>query len=281
MADHVRATPIVAAAQPAREPQRRGHLARVAEDLGVAEADVLDPDRGVVQPDGVAAHDRAPDELVDRAVRSITKCAHVPGSSCSSESGRSGANVLYVCCEVSTSPCSARRSPSGRAAGTSRSRSGGSRRPPSRASALRAERDRPLDDRRLRRGGGERAGEDGEHAVNLDMPRARSELRAGARRAHIPCGRFTGGGGSPSAYHALGRGRRRGAARPCRRAGRRQRAQWVGLGDSFAAGPLIPNQSLFPLGCLRSDRNYARLAARYRRRDARRRLVQRRDGRRT
>jgi lysophospholipase L1-like esterase len=38
-------------------------------------------------------------------------------------------------------------------------------------------------------------------------------------------------------------------------------AQWVGLGDSFAAGPLIPNQSLNPLGCLRSDKNFAHLAA--------------------
>ena len=38
-------------------------------------------------------------------------------------------------------------------------------------------------------------------------------------------------------------------------------AQFVGLGDSYAAGPLIPNQSLNPLGCLRSDRNYAHLAA--------------------
>jgi hypothetical protein len=36
---------------------------------------------------------------------------------------------------------------------------------------------------------------------------------------------------------------------------------WVGLGDSFAAGPLIPNQSLSPLGCLRSDSNYAHQAA--------------------
>lgn len=36
---------------------------------------------------------------------------------------------------------------------------------------------------------------------------------------------------------------------------------WVGLGDSFAAGPLIPNQSLSPLGCLRSDRNYAHKSA--------------------
>lgn len=36
---------------------------------------------------------------------------------------------------------------------------------------------------------------------------------------------------------------------------------WVGLGDSFAAGPLIPNQSLSPLGCLRSSNNYAHQAA--------------------
>src|SRR5690349_7402172 len=37
-------------------------------------------------------------------------------------------------------------------------------------------------------------------------------------------------------------------------------ADWVGLGDSYAAGPLIPNQSLSPLGCLRSDHNYVHLA---------------------
>ena len=36
---------------------------------------------------------------------------------------------------------------------------------------------------------------------------------------------------------------------------------WVGLGDSFAAGPLIPSQSLNPLGCLRSNSNYAHQAA--------------------
>ena len=58
----------VAAAQPAREPQRRRQLALVAQHLAVAEADVLDPDRRVVQPDRVPAHDRARDELVDRAV---------------------------------------------------------------------------------------------------------------------------------------------------------------------------------------------------------------------
>jgi lysophospholipase L1-like esterase len=38
-------------------------------------------------------------------------------------------------------------------------------------------------------------------------------------------------------------------------------ADWAGLGDSYAAGPLIPNQQLSPLGCLRSDHNFAHLAA--------------------
>lgn len=38
-------------------------------------------------------------------------------------------------------------------------------------------------------------------------------------------------------------------------------ATYTALGDSYAAGPLIPNQSLNPLGCLRSDHNYAHLAA--------------------
>jgi GDSL-like lipase/acylhydrolase family protein len=38
-------------------------------------------------------------------------------------------------------------------------------------------------------------------------------------------------------------------------------ADWAGLGDSYAAGPLIPNQQLTPLGCLRSDHNFAHLAA--------------------
>jgi hypothetical protein len=38
-------------------------------------------------------------------------------------------------------------------------------------------------------------------------------------------------------------------------------ATYTALGDSYASGPLIPNQSLNPLGCLRSDHNYAHLAA--------------------
>jgi lysophospholipase L1-like esterase len=44
-------------------------------------------------------------------------------------------------------------------------------------------------------------------------------------------------------------------------AGSASAADWVGLGDSYAAGPLIPNQQLNPLGCLRSDHNFAHLAA--------------------
>ncbi|HYJ22679.1 MAG TPA: SGNH/GDSL hydrolase family protein [Solirubrobacterales bacterium] len=38
------------------------------------------------------------------------------------------------------------------------------------------------------------------------------------------------------------------------------RANYVALGDSYAAGPLIPNPVL-PLGCLKSSNNYAHLAA--------------------
>jgi lysophospholipase L1-like esterase len=38
-------------------------------------------------------------------------------------------------------------------------------------------------------------------------------------------------------------------------------ASWAGLGDSFAAGPLIPDQSFSPLGCLRSSNNWARQSA--------------------
>jgi hypothetical protein len=36
---------------------------------------------------------------------------------------------------------------------------------------------------------------------------------------------------------------------------------YVALGDSFTAGPLIPLQTLDPLGCLRSDHNYPHLVA--------------------
>lgn len=36
---------------------------------------------------------------------------------------------------------------------------------------------------------------------------------------------------------------------------------WAALGDSYTSGPLIPNQTLSPLGCWRSDHNYPHLAA--------------------
>jgi lysophospholipase L1-like esterase len=39
-------------------------------------------------------------------------------------------------------------------------------------------------------------------------------------------------------------------------------ARYVALGDSFTAGPLIPIQHGTPLGCLRSTKNYAAVAAR-------------------
>jgi hypothetical protein len=43
-------------------------------------------------------------------------------------------------------------------------------------------------------------------------------------------------------------------------AGAARAASYVALGDSYAAGPVIPNQ-IAPLGCLKSDHNYAHLAA--------------------
>jgi hypothetical protein len=42
-------------------------------------------------------------------------------------------------------------------------------------------------------------------------------------------------------------------------AGAARAANYVALGDSYAAGPLIPNQ-IAPIGCLKSDHNYAHLA---------------------
>jgi hypothetical protein len=43
-------------------------------------------------------------------------------------------------------------------------------------------------------------------------------------------------------------------------AGAARAASYVALGDSYAAGPIIPNQ-IAPFGCLKSDHNYAHLAA--------------------
>ena len=43
-------------------------------------------------------------------------------------------------------------------------------------------------------------------------------------------------------------------------AGAARAANYVALGDSYAAGPIVPNQ-VAPYGCLKSDHNYAHLAA--------------------
>ena len=43
---------------------------------------------------------------------------------------------------------------------------------------------------------------------------------------------------------------------PAGPAGAATPGRYVALGDSYTAGPLIPNQSLSPLGCLRSDQDY-------------------------
>jgi hypothetical protein len=40
-----------------------------------------------------------------------------------------------------------------------------------------------------------------------------------------------------------------------------QVSSYVALGDSFTAGPVIPNQLDDPIGCFRSDHNYPHLVA--------------------
>ena len=47
----------------------------------------------------------------------------------------------------------------------------------------------------------------------------------------------------------------------CRRRAAPTPTGWAALGDSYTSGPLIPNQTVDPLGCLRSDHNYPHLAA--------------------
>ena len=44
-------------------------------------------------------------------------------------------------------------------------------------------------------------------------------------------------------------------------AGQASAARYVGLGDSAASGPVIPNQIPAPLGCWRSDHNFAHVVA--------------------
>src|SRR5437588_12075246 len=68
VADHIPDLDLEAASQPPHQPQVRGHLLAIAHHLSVAVADVLDSDRGPVQPNRVAAHHAEPDELMDHAV---------------------------------------------------------------------------------------------------------------------------------------------------------------------------------------------------------------------
>src|SRR6266511_1886066 len=63
VADHALDRDPEAAAQPLGELQRGVELRRPVEDVAVAEADVLDSDRDVVEPDDVPAADRGRDEL--------------------------------------------------------------------------------------------------------------------------------------------------------------------------------------------------------------------------
>ena len=66
--DHVPDPDVEAVDEPRRELQRGTDLRSVVEDLAVGRADVLDPDRDVVEADRVAAHDVQAHELVDRPV---------------------------------------------------------------------------------------------------------------------------------------------------------------------------------------------------------------------
>jgi lysophospholipase L1-like esterase len=48
---------------------------------------------------------------------------------------------------------------------------------------------------------------------------------------------------------------------PASSSGSAQTAGYTALGDSFAAGPLVPTQQPTPIGCLKSDHNYPHLVA--------------------
>src|SRR5438552_2975811 len=81
VADHVADLDVEAAREPGRELERGADLDLVVEDLPVARADVLDPDRDVVEPHRVPAHDVELDELVDRPVAVDDEVRAVSGES--------------------------------------------------------------------------------------------------------------------------------------------------------------------------------------------------------
>jgi hypothetical protein len=65
VADHVLSLDVETALKPPDEAQAGRELAVVSENLSIAEADVLDPDRGPVQSDGVTTDRVERNQLVD------------------------------------------------------------------------------------------------------------------------------------------------------------------------------------------------------------------------
>ena len=80
--------------QPARQPQRAAQHRAVAHHRRVGGADVLDADRAVVEPDGVAAAQLQRDELVDGPVRVDQEVRADAGQLAELDVGALSANVL-------------------------------------------------------------------------------------------------------------------------------------------------------------------------------------------
>src|SRR5690348_16875291 len=79
VADHVADPNVEPVDEPCAQLERRAELRPVVEDLAVRGADMLDPDRDVVEPDGVAAHDVQAHELVDPAAPADDEVRARPG----------------------------------------------------------------------------------------------------------------------------------------------------------------------------------------------------------
>ena len=116
MPDHVARADPEAVLQVARERERGGELRRAAHDVAVGDADVLDPDRGVVEPDGVPAAPAQRDELVDHAVAIDDEVRADAGPLAVLHVGRVGRERVERASCTWSRRCSARRSPSGRRA---------------------------------------------------------------------------------------------------------------------------------------------------------------------
>ncbi len=125
--------------QPERQLERGGELARVVQDVRVAVADVLDPDRRPVEADGVPAARGQVDELVDRPVRVDDEVRARPGQLV--QLGVSGSRTRRSRRRSRSSRrCSARRSRGDGRGATAPCRSAASSMRPSRTSASRRRR---------------------------------------------------------------------------------------------------------------------------------------------